>query len=236
VRVSPAAWGLPTLNAPTDARPPEPAPIHRGPYVPEPTLSGAQHRRRGSPPRVSLASYFAAAIPLRPRRTWYTPIGSGSATKSANPAGRSSENGPRMHHHIGMRRGQKGGQKAPIRRKFRQKSEKKSKKAPDSALPILTFRASNPLGAGARADLASKLGRNPPKPTQNRPPTYRPCAMRPTSRERLRERPAGGGLRKREWRLRRRRSGNRFGHTAGCERAGRTARVGRGRCRAIRCR
>jgi len=93
------------------------------------------------------------------------------------------ENRPQTHQHIGMRGGQKGGQKGPIGDKNRQKSEKKSKKVPEIALPILTFRSSNPLGASARADLPSETGRNPPKPTQNRPPTYRPCAMCSTGRE-----------------------------------------------------
>ncbi len=105
--------------------------------------------------------------PLRPAR-WLR------RATARNVAGR---NGARTHHHIGMRRGQKGGQKAPIRGKFRQKSEKKSKKPPNSALPILTFRPLNRLGASARPDLPSKTGQNPPKPTQNRPPTHRPCAI-----------------------------------------------------------
>jgi len=94
------------------------------------------------------------------------------------------ETRPRTHKRRSMYKGQKGGQKAPIRAQFRQKSEKKSKKAPDSALPILTSRPSNPLGAGARPDLPSKIGRNPPKSTPNRPPTYRLCAICPTGRER----------------------------------------------------
>ena len=76
-----------------------------------------------------------------------------------------------------MRRGQKGGQKGPICIQFRPKTRKKSKKAPDSALPILTFRPSTHPGASARPDSPPKTGQNPPKPTQNRPPTYRPCAM-----------------------------------------------------------
>jgi len=110
--------------------------------------------------------------PLRPAR-WLR------RATARNVAGR---NGARMHHRIGMRRGQKGGQKAPIRDQFRPKTQKKSKKAHDSALPILTFRPPNRPGASARPDSVSKMGKNPPKSTQNRPPTYRPSAICPSSR------------------------------------------------------
>jgi len=103
----------------------------------------------------------------------------------------------RTHERRSMCKVQKGGQKAPIRAQFRPKSEKKSKKAPDSALPILTFRPPNRPGASARPDSASKTAQNPPKFPQNRPPTYRPRSMcvraeRSTSRERPSERPAPG--------------------------------------------
>ena len=83
----------------------------------------------------------------------------------------------RTHKRCSMYKGQKEGQKGPIRAQFRQKTQKKSKKAPDSALPMLTFRSPNPPGASARPDSASRIGQNPPNSTQNCPPTYRRCAM-----------------------------------------------------------
>jgi len=106
-------------------------------------------------------------------------------THGAGPMGK-AETRSRTHKRRSMHKGQKGGQKAPIRGQFRQETRKKSKKAPNSALPILTFRPSNPLGASARPGSASETGRIDPNSTQNRPPTYRCCAIC------VRQTPGGG--------------------------------------------
>jgi len=89
----------------------------------------------------------------------------GRRTHGAGPMEK-GEKRPPTHHRIGMRRGQKGGQKAPIRVQFRQKSEKKSKKAPESALPILTFRPPTPLALAPGPiwpPKRAKIRQNPPK-------------------------------------------------------------------------
>jgi len=95
---------------------------------------------------LSLPRFPPAILAVRGRRT-----------HGAGPMGRAKTR-PRTHHRISMRRRQKGGKKAQIRVQFRPKSEKKSKKAINFALPILTFRPPNPLGAGTRPDSASKMG------------------------------------------------------------------------------
>ena len=126
--------------------------------------------------RRRMRQVAAAFRRARPRH-FYPPASWAGRAHFEHTPETSGQNRPRTHHRIGMRRGQNGGQKAPIRGQFRPKTQKKSKKAPNSALPILTFRPSNPLGTSARPGSPSKIARIGPNSTQKRPPTYRRCAM-----------------------------------------------------------